>query len=44
MGIFMLSGGAQKQVGGDEGGGFLSSKFSQNLVCVYILVILYFNW
>ena len=41
MGICMLSGGAQKQVGGDEGGGFLSSKFSQNLVCVFIFWLFY---
>ena len=36
MGIFMLGGGAQKQVGGDEGGGFLASKLSQNLICIFV--------
>ena len=41
MGIFMLSGGAQKQTGGDEGGGFLSSKFAQNLVCVFVFWLFY---
>lgn len=41
MGIFMLSGGSQKQIGGDEGNGFLSSKFSQNLVCVFVFWLFY---
>jgi hypothetical protein len=41
MGIFMLSGGAQKQIGGDEGGGILGSKFSQNLISVFIFWLFY---
>jgi len=40
MGIFML-GGATKQSGGNEAGGFLASKFAQNMICVFIFWLFY---
>ena len=32
-----MLGGATKQSGGNEAGGFLASKFAQNMICVFIL-------
>ena len=36
-----MLGGATKQSGGNEAGGFLASKFAQNMICVFIFWLFY---